>query len=80
VIALFSARFLIEFLKYDQVAFEAGMSFNMEAVVQLTAAEPHLMLHLCDGKKNKGPAKITAHLDLSSGRDACSLHCQPGLV
>ncbi len=29
MIAQFSARFLIEFLKNDQVAFEAGMKFNM---------------------------------------------------
>jgi hypothetical protein len=28
MIALFVARFLIEFVKNDQVAFEAGMSFN----------------------------------------------------
>jgi prolipoprotein diacylglyceryl transferase len=35
MIALFSARFLIEFLKNDQVAFEAGMSFNMGQLLSL---------------------------------------------
>jgi prolipoprotein diacylglyceryltransferase len=29
MILLFSARFLIEFVKNDQVAFEAGMQINM---------------------------------------------------
>lgn len=35
MIALFSARFLIEFLKTDQVAFEAEMSFNMGQLLSL---------------------------------------------
>jgi phosphatidylglycerol:prolipoprotein diacylglycerol transferase len=35
MIALFCARFLIEFLKNDQVAFEAGMSFNMGQLLSL---------------------------------------------
>ena len=35
MIALFSARFLIEFVKNDQVAFEAGMSFNMGQLLSL---------------------------------------------
>jgi prolipoprotein diacylglyceryl transferase len=35
MIALFSARFLIEFVKNDQVAFEAGMSFNMGQMLSL---------------------------------------------
>jgi prolipoprotein diacylglyceryl transferase len=33
--ALFIARFLIEFVKNDQVAFEAGMSFNMGQLLSL---------------------------------------------
>jgi prolipoprotein diacylglyceryltransferase len=35
MIAQFSARFLIEFLKNDQVAFEAGMKFNMGQLLSL---------------------------------------------
>ena len=35
MIALFSARILIEFLKIDQVAFEAGMIFNMGQLLSL---------------------------------------------
>jgi phosphatidylglycerol---prolipoprotein diacylglyceryl transferase len=35
MIALFSARFLIEFLKNDQVAFEAGMNLNMGQLLSL---------------------------------------------
>ena len=35
MIALFGARFLIEFVKNDQVAFEAGMSFNMGQLLSL---------------------------------------------
>jgi len=35
MIALFTARFLIEFVKNDQVAFEAGMSFNMGQLLSL---------------------------------------------
>ncbi|MCF8346551.1 MAG: prolipoprotein diacylglyceryl transferase [Bacteroidales bacterium] len=35
MIALFSARILIEFLKNDQVSFEAGMSFNMGQLLSL---------------------------------------------
>ena len=33
--ALFSARFIIEFVKNDQVAFEAGLSFNMGQLLSL---------------------------------------------
>jgi prolipoprotein diacylglyceryl transferase len=35
MIAQFSARFLIEFVKNDQVAFEAGMQFNMGQLLSL---------------------------------------------
>ena len=35
MILLFSARFFIEFVKNDQVAFEAGMSFNMGQLLSL---------------------------------------------
>ena len=35
MIVLFSARFLIEFVKNDQVAFEAGLSFNMGQLLSL---------------------------------------------
>jgi len=35
MIAMFCARFLIEFVKNDQVAFEAGMSFNMGQLLSL---------------------------------------------
>jgi prolipoprotein diacylglyceryl transferase len=35
MILLFSARFLIEFVKNDQVAFEAGMEFNMGQLLSL---------------------------------------------
>jgi prolipoprotein diacylglyceryl transferase len=35
MIALFTARFLVEFVKNDQVAFEAGMSFNMGQLLSL---------------------------------------------
>lgn len=35
MILLFSARFLIEFVKNDQVAFEAGMQFNMGQLLSL---------------------------------------------
>ncbi|MDF1575467.1 MAG: prolipoprotein diacylglyceryl transferase [Bacteroidales bacterium] len=35
MIVLFSARFLIEFLKNDQVTFEAGMSLNMGQLLSL---------------------------------------------
>ena len=35
MIALFCARFLIEFVKNDQVAFEAGMNFNMGQLLSL---------------------------------------------
>jgi len=35
MIAQFSARFLLEFLKNDQVAFEAGMTFNMGQLLSL---------------------------------------------
>jgi len=35
MIALFSARFLIEFVKNDQVAFEAGLGFNMGQLLSL---------------------------------------------
>ncbi|MBN1132239.1 MAG: prolipoprotein diacylglyceryl transferase [Bacteroidales bacterium] len=35
MIALFTARFLIEFVKNDQVAFEAGMSFNMGQLLSI---------------------------------------------
>lgn len=35
MIAMFVARFLIEFVKNDQVAFEAGMSFNMGQLLSL---------------------------------------------
>ena len=35
MILLFSARFLIEYVKNDQVAFEAGMKFNMGQLLSL---------------------------------------------
>jgi prolipoprotein diacylglyceryl transferase len=35
MMALFGARFLIEFVKNDQVAFEAGMKFNMGQLLSL---------------------------------------------
>ena len=35
MILLFTARFLIEFVKNDQVAFEAGMQFNMGQLLSL---------------------------------------------
>ncbi len=35
MILLFSARFLIEFVKNDQVAFEAGMEFNMGQLLSI---------------------------------------------
>ena len=35
LIALFTARFFIEFVKNDQVAFEAGMTFNMGQLLSL---------------------------------------------
>jgi len=35
MIAMFGARFIIEFVKNDQVAFEAGMSFNMGQLLSL---------------------------------------------
>lgn len=35
MIAMFIARFMIEFVKNDQVAFEAGMSFNMGQLLSL---------------------------------------------
>jgi len=35
MILLFSARFFIEFVKNDQVAFEAGMSFNMGQLLSI---------------------------------------------
>ena len=35
MILLFTARFLIEFVKNDQVAFEAGMTFNMGQLLSL---------------------------------------------
>ena len=35
MIALFTARFIIEYVKNDQVAFEAGMSFNMGQLLSL---------------------------------------------
>jgi phosphatidylglycerol:prolipoprotein diacylglycerol transferase len=35
MILLFSARFLIEYVKNDQVAFEAGMQFNMGQLLSL---------------------------------------------
>ena len=35
MILLFSARFFIEFVKNDQVAFEAGMQFNMGQLLSL---------------------------------------------
>ena len=35
MITLFTARFLIEFVKNDQVAFEAGMGFNMGQLLSL---------------------------------------------
>jgi prolipoprotein diacylglyceryltransferase len=35
MILLFTARFFIEFVKNDQVAFEAGMTFNMGQLLSL---------------------------------------------
>lgn len=35
MILLFSARFLIEFVKNDQVPFESGMQFNMGQLLSL---------------------------------------------
>ena len=35
MIALFSARLLIEFVKNDQVAFEAGLKLNMGQLLSL---------------------------------------------
>ena len=35
MILLFTARFFIEFVKNDQVAFEAGMKFNMGQLLSL---------------------------------------------
>jgi prolipoprotein diacylglyceryltransferase len=35
LILLFAARFFIEFVKNDQVAFEAGMQFNMGQLLSL---------------------------------------------
>ena len=35
MILLFSARFFIEFVKNDQVAFEAGMQINMGQLLSL---------------------------------------------
>jgi prolipoprotein diacylglyceryltransferase len=35
MILLFSARFFIEFVKNDQVPFEAGMQFNMGQLLSL---------------------------------------------
>jgi phosphatidylglycerol---prolipoprotein diacylglyceryl transferase len=37
LIALYTARFLIEFVKNDQVAFEAGMKFNMGQLLSIPA-------------------------------------------
>jgi len=37
LIALYTARFLIEYVKNDQVAFEAGMKFNMGQLLSLPA-------------------------------------------
>ncbi len=35
LIALYTARFLLEYVKNDQVAFEAGMKFNMGQLLSL---------------------------------------------
>jgi prolipoprotein diacylglyceryl transferase len=37
LIALYTARFFIEFVKNDQVAFEAGMKFNMGQLLSIPA-------------------------------------------
>jgi prolipoprotein diacylglyceryltransferase len=37
LVALYTARFFIEFVKNDQVAFEAGMKFNMGQLLSIPA-------------------------------------------
>jgi prolipoprotein diacylglyceryl transferase len=69
MILLFSARFFIEFVKNDQVAFEAGMKFNMGQLLSLpfilagvfmiiwTKRKPHYFTQTPIPKRPKKPKK-----------------------
>jgi prolipoprotein diacylglyceryltransferase len=53
MILLFSARFLIEFVKNDQVAFEAGMKFNMGQLLSLPFILAGIFMIIWTGKHPK---------------------------
>lgn len=53
MILLFSARFLIEFVKNDQVAFEAGMKFNMGQLLSLPFILAGIIMIIWTGKHPK---------------------------
>ncbi len=51
MILLFTARFLIEYVKNDQVAFEAGMKFNMGQLLSLPFILAGVVMIVWTGKK-----------------------------
>jgi len=53
MILLFSARFFIEFLKNDQVAFEAGMKFNMGQLLSLPFILAGIIMIIWTGRRPK---------------------------
>ena len=53
MILLFSARFFIEFLKNDQVAFEAGMKFNMGQLLSLPFILAGIIMIIWTAKRPK---------------------------
>ena len=53
LILLFSARFFIEFLKNDQVAFEAGMKFNMGQLLSLPFILAGIIILIWTARKPK---------------------------
>ena len=53
MILLFAARFFIEFVKNDQVAFEAGMKFNMGQLLSLPFILAGILMLVWTAKKPK---------------------------
>lgn len=57
LILLFTARFLIEFIKNDQVAFESGMTLNMGQYLSLPFIVTGIVILYLNWKKREAPEK-----------------------
>lgn len=57
LISVFTARFFIEFIKEDQVGFEAGMVFNMGQWLSIPFVLTGIVLFIWSAKRKTGSAK-----------------------